>query len=139
MDKKIKNWKDYIKPQNLALLRRCNIKYREALRYFKKQKWKNAREAYKEFTKINLIDYDAFYELGKCCLELGNMEVNNLKKQKSRIGRTKQKEIQKKINKYFTECDENWSKARRIEPENQKLQEELIKAKEQRKKNRGVA
>ena len=88
---------------------------------------------------MNLIDYDAFYQLGKCCLELGNMEVNNLKKQKSRIGRTKQKEIQKKINKYFTECDENWSKARRIEPENQKLQEELIKAKEQRKKNRGVA
>ncbi len=101
MKQKIKNWKDYIDPQNLALLRHCNIKYSEALHYFKKQKWKNAREAYKEFTKINLIDFDAFYELGKCCLELG----------------------------YFRECVKNWSKAQRIEPENQKLKKELIKVK----------
>ena len=101
-EEKIRNWKDYIEPQNLALLRRCNIKYSEALHYFKKQKWKKAREAYIEFTKMNLIDFDGFYELGKCCLELG----------------------------YFTECVKNWSKAQRIEPENQKLKEELIKAKD---------
>ena len=140
---KINSWKDYLKPQNLKLLRECNINYKHAVTYYKKRRWKEARKEYNNFIKKNTIDYDAFYELGLCCLNLGKMEVNSLREKKSKLNQTEQKEIQRKINGFFSECIENLSQAEKIEPENLVLKEELMNIKKfaenLKKKNRSVA
>ena len=138
MERKIKNWKDYVNPRNLALLRACNIQYKHALSYYKKQKWKEARKEYQNFIKMNLIDYDAFYQLGTCCFELGKMEIGNLKKQKHKMSPSKAKEIRE----YFDDCIKNLKKAGELEPKNLLLKEELEDKKKVikklKKKHRGA-
>ena len=87
---------------------------------------------------MNLIDYDAFYQLGTCCFEIGKMETDNLKKQKHKMATSKAKEIRG----YFDDCIKNLEKAEALEPRNLVLKEELKNKKKVieklKKKHRGA-
>ena len=81
---KIMSYRDYFNPANLAILRKCNIKYQQAKKYFDNEDWKNAIKLYNEFIEINTADASTFIEIGVAYYKMKRMRLSqqNLEKAK---------------------------------------------------------
>ena len=73
---KIESYRDYFNPANLAVLRKCNIKYQKAKECWNKEDWKKAIKLYNEFIEINTADASTFIEIGVAYYETKRMRLS---------------------------------------------------------------
>ena len=69
--KQIKSVADYFNPKNLGVVRRCNILYIEANRWYRENEWKKAISKYEEFLELNIADFASFMEIAVSYCAIG--------------------------------------------------------------------
>ena len=66
----IQTARDYFDPRNLRHVRDCNILYKKAKVFYKKERWNDAIKYYLKFFKINIADFDGLIEASICYYKL---------------------------------------------------------------------
>ena len=78
----IENVLDYLNSKNLEALKKCDNYHTKAKEFKGNGEIKKAIEQYQKYLKINIVNFDVFYEIGICYYALGryNKSLKYLKK-----------------------------------------------------------
>ena len=114
---------------NLILLQKANEKFQSARGQFKKKKWKEAKNQYEDYIEnYNKIDFDAYYELALCCMQLVDKKEEKLKSKKA----VEKKQSKKEIDALLDEMIKNLHKAEKYDA-NTFVPDVILRRKDKRK------